>query len=275
MAAIGLLAAFPAAARSDPLALTSVPPVIADAVARTVESGTVDLDYGIVFAGNSQIPDGASITGDGQTNFATPREMRIRMDLSDLGSGTFEVIIDAEALYITGDVVASIVPEGTWLVVPHDSAHPLAAVLEGIASGSNDASLLLYFLLGATEEPTEVGTEELGGTTTTRLTVPVDLALAQELAPDEVRDTIAANIAELEGQGVEPVLAADAWITEDGHVKQVQYVYTLSEAMGGGTMTASVEFSDYGAPLELDIPDPADTVTLEELELDDLTSPAP
>jgi hypothetical protein len=259
----------------SPAVSSAVPAQVADAVGATVAAGTVRLDYRVEFEGNAQLPDGTAIGGDGQTNFASPREMRILMDLSDLGSGTFEVIIDPETMYITGDVVAAFVPEGQWLAVDLDSAHPLAAPLKEVAAGANDASLLLYFLLGATEAPTELGPGELDGTATTHLQVPVDLVLAESRVPEDAREALAQNIAELQAQGVEPTLVADAWITEDGLVKKVQYIYQLSTAMGGGTMTASVEFSDFGSPLDLGIPDPSAVVRLEDLVPEGAVAPSP
>ena len=59
--------------------------------------------------------------------------------------------------------------------------------------------------------------------------------------------------------------AAVAWVGEDGLMHRIDLTYELAPAAGGGTMLASFELSDHGAPVELDLPGDEDVVDIDEL----------
>jgi hypothetical protein len=251
-----------AAAPSDAPAVADAR--LADAVAATVAADTVRTAYSVVFQGSSAIPDGTSIFGSGQTTMGLERRMRLNVDMSQLDSGVIDLIIDGTMLYAKGLPFPGIDAD-TWLMADLTSDNPLAVQLRALASGNNDASLLLYYLLGATGPAEEVGTEDVDGVTTSHLRTPVDLDRALALVPDEMRETLAANITEMQGGGIDPTLAADVWIDDAGLVHRVAFGYTLGEAMGGGTMDVTFDFREHGVPLDLDVPGPDEVVDIETL----------
>lgn len=238
---------------------------LADAVDATVATGAVRTGFSVVFEGSSIIPDETSISGSGQTNFGLERRMRLNLDMTAFELGVIDLIVDGASLYVRGLDFGDEVPADAWLRADLTSEHPLAVPLRSLASGNNDASLLLYFLLGATGPADVVGEEDIDGVATTHLRTTVDLDRALALVPEEMRETLAENIAEVREGGVDPILGADAWLDADGLVHRVVFLYTLGEVMGGGEMTATFDFRQHGEPLDLAIPAPEDTVDVETL----------
>ena len=169
-------------------------------------------------------------------------------------------------VYARGLPFGDEVPADTWVVTDLASENPVAVSLRELASGNNDASLLLYYLLGATESAADLGTETIDGVPTTHLAVPVDLDRALQLVPGKIRDTLATNIAEVRSGGVDPTLGAEAWVDADDLVHRVTFDYTLGEAMGGGTMTVTFDLSQHGVPLDLGIPSPDETIDIDDLQ---------
>jgi len=146
------------------------------------------------------------------------------------------------------------------------SSDPAVDQFRSLSTGQNNASLLLYFLLGGSGKVREVGSEEVDGVSTTHyaLTADLDRALAQ--APAEVVDALQANIEEIEAGGVQTKLDADVWVDDEGLIRRVGYVYRLFDAGGGGQMIATVTFSGFGEPIEFEVPDRDEIVPVTELQ---------
>jgi hypothetical protein len=239
---------------------------LADAVAATIATGTVRTAFEIAFDGSSAIPEGTTFSGHGQTAFGLERQMRLLMDMTAFELGKVEVIVDDQVVYARGLPFGDAVPADTWVVADLTSENPVAVSLRELASGNNDASLLLYYLLGATAPATDLGEETISGVPTTHMAATVDLDRALQLVPEEMRETLATNIADVRAGGVEPVLGAQAWIDADDLVHRVTFDYTLGEAMGGGTMTVTFDLSEHGLPLDLGIPAPDETISIDDLQ---------
>jgi hypothetical protein len=230
----------------------------------TIAEGTVKLVQTVEFNGSSTIPDGTMATLDGATAFGKPTKLRASADFAALGAGQFDLIVDDQLLYMRGGIVEPLVGARKWLRVDLESDDPRAAGFKSLTTGQNDSSLLLYFLYGATDPVASLPDEDLNGQPIRRYSMPVDLQLALEQAPDEVASSLQANVASLEGQGAGTTLDAEVWIGPDALVHRVDYVYTLGATGGGGTMHVTCVFSDFGATLDLGIPDDADIVRLED-----------
>ena len=269
-----VIAQSPAASPATPAASPSVEPAasfsigdpeLAAAVQATVGAGTVRTTFSVVFIGSTMIPDGTTISGNGQTTLGLERRMRLNVDMTAFDVGVFDLIVDGEKLCIRGLPITDRVPADAWLTADLTNDDPMTTSLRSLASGNNDASLLLYFLLGASGPAELLGEETIDGVATRRLATTLDLHRALALVPDEIRETLAENIAEVESGGVSPVLDAEVWVDAARLVHGVLFRYALGDAMGGGAMDVTFDFREHGAELDLGIPAPEETVDVSTL----------
>lgn len=221
--------------------------------------------YDLGFDGSTLIPDGTFMSGTGQTSFGDPLRMSMDADFVAEEIGHLEMIVDDRLVYMRGDILAELVPPETWLQIDLDSNHPAAASFAEIVTGQNDSSLGLYYLYGATGDVVVSDGEAIDGAPTARYEVALDLDAAREQVPEDVLAVLEGNIAEMQAQGVAPQFDGVAWVNEDGRVVRASYTFDLGSAQGGGKMSATYDFGEYGAPLELGIPADADVVSIEEL----------
>jgi len=237
------------------------------AVEATQQQGTATLDMDIVFQGSSLIADGTSMGMSGPIAFAAPMRASIVMDMSELGSGTFAIIVDGSTLWIRfeGALGASLGVGDKWIRIDDDSTGELAQTFRNMMSGPNDSMLALYYLLGAGGDGRIVGEETIGETPVTRVATTLDLERALDLVPASVRDSLLINISQQRAQGIRPVVAAEAWVDGGGLVHRMRLVYGLSSVQGGGTMVAIIGLTGHGAPLDLGIPDDAQVVPADEV----------
>ena len=240
---------------------------ITEAAEKTAATGSVALEMTVEFQGNPQVPEGTTIGITGSSTLGDPRIAELHADFEALGVGAIEMLIDDQAVYMRGGVIDQVLRSANggadWLFVDLASSDPAAQQFAGLSSGQNDASLLLYFLFGASDDVEEVGTETIDGAGTTRYSLTADLEEALAAAPADVRDALQANIDQLEAQSVDTRLEAEVWIDEEELIRRVTYVYTMA---GGGQMLTTADFSDFGEPIELDIPDPGDVVDVTEVQ---------
>jgi hypothetical protein len=241
---------------------------ITEAAEKTAATGSVALEMTVEFPGSSQVPEGTTIGMTGSSTLGDPRIAELHADFEALGVGAIDMLIDDQAVYMRGGVIDQVLRSAKggadWPFVDLASSDPAAQQFAGLLSGQNDASLLLYFLFGASDDVEEVGSETIEGAGTTRYSLTADLDEALAESPADVRDALQANIDQLEAQSVDTRLEAEVWIDEEELIRRVTYVYTM--AGGAGQMLTTVDFSEFGEPIELDIPDPGDVVDVTEVQ---------
>jgi hypothetical protein len=244
---------------------------IAAAVETTAATESVSLDMTVEFQGSSTVPEGTTIGMTGRSTLGDPRVAELHADFQALGVGDIEMLIDDQHLYMRGGAFDELLgsigqkPKPEWLFVDLSSSDPSVGQFRSLSTGQNDASLLLYFLLGATGEVSEVGNEEVGGVATTHYSLTADLQKALDEAPAEVQAPLEENVGALEASGIETRLEAEVWIDDEQLIRRAAYVYELSDASGGGQILTTVSFSDFAEPVELDIPARADVIDVTEL----------
>jgi hypothetical protein len=246
------------------------PADIVAAVETTAATGSVALDMTLEFNDSSSVPDGTTIDMTGSSTFGDPRRAELSADFESLGVGRIEMLIDEDQVYMRGGVFDELLSQLPgkleWLVVDLTSSDPAVDQFRSLSTGQNNASLLLYFLLGGSGQVREVGREDVDGVSTTHYALTADLDRALAEAPAEVADSLQANIEELEAGGVQTKLDADVWLDDDRLIRRVGYVYRLADAGGGGQMTATVTFSGFGEPIEFDVPDPDQVAPVTQLQ---------
>jgi hypothetical protein len=232
----------------------------------TIAEGTVRIEQTLEFNGSSLIPDGTSATTTGQASFDLPRQMIQSADLTELGQGPIDMIVDDTLVYMSGSVFDQLAGEGNWLLVDLESEDPRAAPFKSLATGQNDVGIAIVYLYGMTGAAAVSEGEEINGVATTLYEGTSDLEAAQEAVPDQYRESFEVAVASLRAGGVEPEVETQAWVGDDGLVHRVRYVYALGPAQGGGSMETVIDFFDFGAPMELGIPSDDEVVSIDEIQ---------
>ena len=204
---------------------------------------------------------GETVTATGDFRYTDQgTDLRMQATLPG-GGGTMEAILTSEAMYL--QVPGVPLPQGReWLVVEADSEGPLADQLAPVfeqlrSSASPEAALPPLEGLRQFEE---AGMEQIDGVQTTRYDAVVDVAAAAEALGAE-NASQAQAFQDLLDQGVEEV-PYSLWVDEENLVRQ--YTSTLPTETGEVMTTGS--YSDWGQPVDLEVPASAETLPLEQLE---------
>jgi hypothetical protein len=173
------------------------------------------------------------------------------------------LVADGTTMYVQMPFAALLGAPSGWLSM--DLAE-MGAGPDPLGAGAYDLRSTLETLRGTTGEPEVVGTEEVRGVETTHYTATVDLAKALEEAPESAR----AALEQLGGSdaldGAE--LVVDIWIDADGLPRrQTMDMGGAFGAMGLGTGTATmtIEYFDYGEPVDIEVPAPEDVTPFSEV----------
>lgn len=168
-----------------------------------------------------------------------------------------QMVIDGSVVYMRWALLEQITGTGGWIsIAPEDLE--LAGSSLGLGASTNDPSQFLDTLRGASDDIEELGTEQVRGVPTTHLRATIDLDKALAELPEDQRDLSEAQFEVLDASGTGFVL--DVWIGSDGLPRRLAMdLSSLARAMGGRSGSLSVDFFDYGEPVEVVVPDPADT----------------
>jgi hypothetical protein len=192
------------------------------------------------------------------------------------GDSSVTVVSDGKDLYLDVPAISSLVGGKTWLKASPSSA---SSLIGGSSAGSLSLSTLtdpgqVLALLGSLGSPvTNLGTVQLGGTSTTEYRTAVSLSgLASQLGAGSTSSSAGALSKALQQLGVATV-PVTVWVGQDGLVRQVALAVDLSHATLGGLLGGStaapvagssldltVGFSHYGQPVSVNVP-PASQVT--------------
>ena len=239
---------------------------IREAALTTVNTGSAALDFSIAFNDNSIIPASAAIKATGAATFGSDRRSTLRMNTGSLGLGSIEFIENGTDIYFRGEGFAEITKDPLkWLHVDTTDDSEAGREFAAIMGGQNDASLIVYYLLGASGDVKTVGRDTIDGVECDHVTLRLDLDLALANVPPDAKDALVKNIADQNDMGMAGDLDGETWVCDDGLVRRVTYGYPLPSAMGGGTMAATVVLSELGERIRLVIPDATEIVELADI----------
>lgn len=251
-------------------AQTAGPTLVASDIRAIIEGtaaiGSARIEFGVGLYGSSSVADGDILTGAGQFGATEPLKARFQMDMSAAGLGLLEMIQDGETILMRGGAFEVWAPDGKWLLVDTSSDHPNVEALGG--SVSQDPWSALFVLLGATGATELVETSTIDGDAVDHLRFEVDLDLAVDRAPASQRDALLVQVANMRQQAaVGSKVLADLWVDAQDRIRRAEYTLTRAPIVGGGTMQAWYEFSDFGITVELpEIPDD-EIVNIEDIDL--------
>ena len=184
-------------------------------------------------------------------------------DLGSSGDWKLEAIQDGDTAYIKFPLVADQLPPGkTWIkgdATELSSAHAGQLSQFGSLAGTDprDVFGVLKAVSGSIDA---VGSEKIRGVETSHYRATIDIARLAKLVPDAQRQSLGG----LDQQAARAGLTAiplDVWIDADQQVRKLAIDLDAKQPGTDASVKASlvVELSDYGTPLDLQLP-PADQV---------------
>jgi hypothetical protein len=241
------------------------------AVENTVAEGTARFDVTVETQGTGTGGDGEQpIEAEGEVDF--DQEMRL-ITLSG-PDGDLDVVIDGEIAYV--ELPAT---EGDdWMRIDLSALFDEDLGMGGPAGiPYQDPADNLRLLEGSAVHAQEAGEETVDGIDTTRYELVIDLEDAADEASQDVQDAVSA-MAERTGLSE---LDIEVWVDDDDLIRRVAYTLDLGqaevqetgtdaetdatvEADPQGTVTVTVDYRDFGATLDIEVPADEDVIDLDE-----------
>lgn len=265
--------------------------VAAGACAKRADDVTV-LTGGAAVAALRAAPDAAVAAGSGRfemtvsmdtpdgafemvgTGGFTGDQMRMEVDLgsmlADAAQASGEtvpdgfdqpmvIVVDGTTIYMRLPMLAGVTGNTGWISMTPDDLGLSGSF--GLGGGTNDPSQLLETLRGVTDDVEEVGTDDVRGVATTHFRATIDMARALDgVAPDQR----ALLESQLEGLGgALSAVPVDVWVDRDGLARRMTLDMgnMFGAGGGGGTASVTVDFFDYGEPVEVVVPDASEVTS--------------
>lgn len=244
---------------------------VVEAAANSVDAGTARFSLSVE-AAESGATEGAEATiAEGEEDFA----QRLRLIRFVGGSGELATVVDDTTVYVElpateGDDWARV--ELDELLDDAGFGGPGGLPFQ---SSADNLKVLENAVVAAAEE----GSEDLDGTATTRYHLNIDLEQAAEDTDGEVNETFSTLA---ESSSVDE-LDMTVWIDDEDLIRRVSYAVDLAQAEEvevatedaevnvepTGQASVTVDYFDYGATLDIEVPDEASIVDIDEEEIKD------
>ncbi|HKF81492.1 MAG TPA: hypothetical protein VKB23_00865 [Solirubrobacterales bacterium] len=175
------------------------------------------------------------------------------------------MVTDGTTMYVGSRRFGSL-PEGAkWMKLDLEFAQEAGSPVPG----NPDAMGELELLEAVSDDIKSLGKEKVRGVETTHYSGTVPIATQA----DRMRDLGAEELAERFEEEGSPS-AVEAWIDDQGLLRQMRIVHTIPEVKGDGTTTLDMrmDFFDFGIEPVIDVPDDDevfDATSLAEEELED------
>lgn len=239
---------------------------VSTAAANTVEAGTARFTLTVEGADSGGGEEAQAVIAEGEEDFAE----QLRLVTFTGEAGELRTVVDDTTVYV--ELPAT---EGDdWARLE------LSELLDDVGFGGpgglpfQSSADNLEALETAIVAAAEGATEEVQGAPATRYDLRIDLEQAAQNSAGEVNDTFAATA---EASGVTELDMA-VWIDESDHISRVTYALDLSQAEDvevatedaevdvepTGQVSVTVEYYDIGADLDIEVPDEASIVDIDE-----------
>lgn len=257
--------------------------IVLDSVRTTTAEKSARVEMTLSAGGSG----GLSTSLSGVTDFATGNsELTTHLSAPESGGSSGDLVertVDhVTYLQIPGGLsgVLGLAPGAKWISMPSPSS---GSAIPGIfpGFGQTDPTQMLAYLEAVSNDVKTVGTDQVRGVETTHYRALLDLGKAIDRAdvPPSLRDDlkkitslIAANPS---------AIPVDIWVDADGLVRRVNEHLDFADfgalgATGGGatgstgadsafTLTMSIDFYDFGVPVNVQAPPADQVVTLPSL----------
>jgi hypothetical protein len=230
------------------------------AAATTGETSSVTFELQIDIRGG---PGGRRIArGEGQFESGLPPRGWMHLDLGSAG-GELDYVFDDLRTWMRADAFERFLGRGKWLVLDTRSTDPRLAEFRELASSSGDAAASYQLLTGAEDDVRIVGREAINAVATTHYAMTTDTEVVLERASAQDEPAIRERIADLRARNLSTVFRTDGWVDDEGFVRRVLYV--ADNEVEDLEMTITFDFVAFDEEVRLIVPDPGDTISIEDL----------
>jgi hypothetical protein len=275
--ALVLLAA-PLAACGGGNSVTSVS--LAQAATKSSKVATMKTDLSLSMSAPG-LPQSLSMTGSGALDNAQHR-VAMSLDMSgfaavaggNLGDPSLwkgEEVGDFSGgrlvLYMKLPVLTRALPAAKpWLKIDLSRfGKRLGVNFSAVTQFTADPSQMLGWLRATSGKITKVGTEKVAGVETTHYHATVDLAKYPDVVPPAKRAAARRAIAQLTRLTGLQTYPADAWVGQDGLVRQLRLAFTERIQGRSLRLSTTLRFHDFNSPVTVTIPPASETTDVAKL----------
>jgi hypothetical protein len=226
---------------------------VAQAAQATMDASGVRMTFTMSMQGPAQM----TMQGSGEMNGDT-RRASLHMQANGGSAGDFQVdeVVDEDLdVYIHSPMFSSVAGEKSWLLIKGSAWGDLpgdASALGG-AGMSFGPQEQLDALKSVSDSVSVVGHEFLNGVSTTHYSASIDLEKVTDQLPDKLREMLGDATSGM------PV---DVWIDDQGLLKRETSTFTMGPL---GSMSMTIDFSDYGIHPQIDLPAESDVFDVTSL----------
>jgi hypothetical protein len=245
---------------------------VLDSMAAVYEAGTLheDLKMSVSAAGES-----LSISGEADIDNEHER-VDMTMDLGMLG-GEMEIVMDGGVMYMRAPMFQDAGTE--WVSMDPSKMDPAAAAqFGGFGAGTTDPSAYVGLFAGVFDVKV-AGEEELKGVPTTHYVGTIDLKkvlkgfsdVVGERADAATKKQLKAAVKQFESLGIDEKIPFEIWIDAEGLPRRQRITMDFGKLVPGAdeaSMEMTVDFSDFGKPVDIDIPPPSEVTDMTDAMAD-------
>jgi hypothetical protein len=220
---------------------------------------------------------GESLSISGEADIDNEHErVDMTMDLGVLG-GEMEILMDGGVVYMRSPMFQDAGTE--WVSMDPSRMDPAAAAqLGGFGAGTTDPSAYVGLFAGVFDVKVS-GEEELKGVPTTHYVGTIDLKKVLKGFSDVVGDhadaatkkQLKAAVKQFESLGIDEKIPFEIWIDAEGVPRRQRITMDFGKLIPGAdeaSMEMTVDFSDFGKPVDIDIPPPSEVTDMTDAMAD-------
>lgn len=190
------------------------------------------------------------------------KRIDMTMDMGMLG-GEMQILMDEGVVYMRSPLFEDV---GTdWISMDPSKMDPAAASqFGGFGMGTTDPSAYIGLFAGVFDVKAS-GEQELDGVSTTHYVGTIDLQKVLEGFTDVVGKDVDAStkkqlrtaVEQFRSLGIDEKIPFEIWIGDDGLPRRQRISMDFGELLPGAeeaSMAMTVDFSDYGKPVEIEVP---------------------
>lgn len=198
------------------------------------------------------------------------QRVHMTMDMGLLG-GEMEILMDGGVMYMRSPMFQDAGTE--WVSMDPSKMDPAAAAqFGGFGAGTTDPSAFVGLFAGVFDVSVS-GEQELGGVPTTHYVGTIDLKkvlkgfsdVVGEDADAAVKAQLKEAVKQFESLGIDEKIPFEIWIDAEGLPRRQRITMDFGDLLPGAegaSMEMRVDFSDFGKPVHIQIPDPSEVTDM-------------
>jgi len=239
---------------------------VLNAMAAVYEAGTLHEDLKM-----SMSATGMSFSISGEADIDNEhKRIDMTMDMGMLG-GEMQIVMDRGVVYMRAPMFQD---AGTdWVSMDPSKMDPAAAAqFGGFGAGTTDPSAYVGLFAGVFDVKVS-GEEELKGVPTTHYVGTIDLKKVlkgfSEVVGKDVdaatKKQLKAAVKQFESLGIDDKIPFEIWIDAEGLPRRQRITMDFGKLVpeaGEANLEMTVDFSDFGKPVDIEIPDPSEVTDM-------------